>query len=84
MRSPGLAPDASLDEMRRAYVDSLVFHCRRCSHRAALPLGDLIDRYGSRLKESEIMQRAYCSQCSARNFDMSQMASSFKRYVKHR
>ena len=84
MRGSGLPGDASLDEMRRAYVDSIVFHCRRCSHRAAIPVGDLIDRYGSRLKESEIMQRAYCSQCSARSFDLSPMASSFKRYVKHR
>ena len=84
MRDPGRKSDASLDEMRRSYIDSLVFHCRRCSHRAALPVGDLIDRYGSRLRESEIMQRAYCSQCQARSFDMSPMASSFKRYVKRR
>jgi len=76
--------DDSLDEMRRAYVDSIVFHCRRCSHRAAIPIGDLIDRYGSRLKESDIMRRAYCSQCSARQFDVSPMASSFRRYVKRR
>jgi len=84
MPSPGRKPDASLEEMRRAYVDSIVFHCRRCSHRAAIPVSDLIDRYGSRLRESDIMQRAYCSQCSARRFDMSPRASSFKRYVKPR
>lgn len=84
MPGPGPRGDASLDEMRRAFVDSIVFHCRRCSHRAAIPIGDLIERYGSRLKESEIMQRACCSQCSARSFDMSPMASSFKRYVKRR
>jgi hypothetical protein len=84
MRGPALSADSSLDEMRRAYVDSIVFHCRRCSRRATIPVGDLIDRYGSRLRESEIMQRAYCSQCSARTFDMSPMASSFKRYLKHR
>ena len=82
---PGSNPhDASLDEMRRAYVDSIVFHCWRCSHRAAIPIGDLIDRYGSRLKESEIMRRAYCSQCSARQFDLTPMTSSFRRYVKRR
>ena len=84
MHGHGLRPDSSLDEMRRAYVDALVFHCRRCSHHAAIPIGDLIDRYGSRLRESEIMQRAYCSHCSARSFEISAMASSFKRHLKRR
>ncbi len=84
MRTSSGRPDMSLHEMRHAYVDSVVFHCRRCSHRATIPIGDLIERYGSRLKESEMMQRAYCSQCSARSFDLSPMASSFRRYVKRR
>lgn len=84
MRGDGLQPDSSLDEMRRAYIDAIAFHCRRCSHHAAIPIGDLIDRYGSRLRESDLVQRAYCSQCSARSFDISPMASSFKRYLKRR
>lgn len=84
MRDHGLPPDSSLDEMRRAYIDAIVFCCRRCSHQAAIAIGDLIDRYGSRVRESDIMQRAYCSQCQARSFDISPRGSSFKRYLKRR
>ncbi len=84
MRAPGLPRDPTLHEMRGAFVDALVFQCRRCSHRASLRIEDLIDRYGSRLRESEIMQRAYCSHCSARTFDLMPMASWHKRHLNRR
>lgn len=84
MRGPGLQGDPSLADMRRAFVHALVFHCRRCSHRATVPLDDLIDRFGLRLRESDIVQRGYCSQCSSRTFELSPMAAWHKQYVNRR
>lgn len=84
MRGPGLPHDPTLAEMRGAFIHALVFHCRRCSHRAAIPIDDLTVRYGSRLRESEIKARAYCTQCSARIFDIMPMASWHKRHLDRR
>lgn len=84
MREPALRRESTLQEMRDAFVDALVFQCRRCSHRAALPIGDLIDRYGSRLRHGDILRRAYCSQCSARIFDVMPIGSWHKRYLSRR